>query len=302
MKVQPGLSQGSRLTISVGGPADGDVGAAHRLLRRRDGDHRDAELGRPFPGERPARLRPPGGAADSSSKSNIEDRHWREVTPIVPTPTSPSTFESGLAIHLQARQAAAVAADRVCPVFIDDRQRHGCARIAEQDVARRLQRADRRTRRVLVIGVHPDARDRDLVEQRALDVPVVVEGIVVQPEARRARPDDRALGVHPVDVLADRHRLRSAQERQRVLVGQEDQSFGLHDSASDNVGCRHLRAAPRPAAARRRASRRGSRWPRSPSPARGGRARGRRPRSPRGRAGRKTPGAARGSHRNGCRR
>src|SRR5437016_11942 len=80
------------------------------------------------------------------------------------------------------------------------------ARVGEKDVARAFEAPDGVALPIVEIIVEPHAGRREVLQQHALDVPVV-EKILghVELETWRLRMHDAAARVHAIDLLADAH-------------------------------------------------------------------------------------------------
>jgi hypothetical protein len=104
-------------------------------------------------------------------------RQRNEFVPIVPTPTSPRIFGRLGASHLQASVAGRCAADGVAPVLVDDRKRLAAIGIGQHDIARAAEVADRIAHTIVVVVVKAHAGCGDLLQERGLHMPVVVEAL-----------------------------------------------------------------------------------------------------------------------------
>ena len=125
------------------------------------------------------------------------------------------------------------AAGRIAPVLVDDRERLAGVRIGQRDIAGAVEPAHRVADAVVVIVVDAHAGGRHFLEERRLDVPMVVEILRhVELEAVRIRPDHAAARVHQVDVLAHLERVLDAQQPERVLVRNEKNAFVIGSNVS----------------------------------------------------------------------
>src|SRR6516225_1910266 len=106
--------------------------------------------------------------------------------------------------NLYMEQRHRSAADGVAPVLVDDRNRLTAIGIGQRDIARAAEIADRVAHAIVVVVVEAHAGGGNVLQQRGLHVPVVVETVRnVELEACRRRPHHTAAGVHAVDVFAD---------------------------------------------------------------------------------------------------
>src|SRR6266849_10413459 len=136
--LEPGLAADH---LARGGAADRDVGAAHDRLDRIHRYDRNAELVRPFLGERRPRLRPARGAADF-----LEPVHGGEATQRVGAhgadADQPEDFRIFGADPLAGDGGGRSAADGVAPVLVDDGDRLAASGIGQHDIARAAEAAD----------------------------------------------------------------------------------------------------------------------------------------------------------------
>ena len=115
-------------------------------------------------------------------------------------------------------------------MFVHDRKPVAGLRIAEHDVAPAFQRPDRIAGPVVEIIIQPNPGGRDFLQQRRLDVPVIVETVGdIQLETGRPGMLDRPARQHAVDILADAQGVVDAEQVERVLVGDEQQIGMAHD-------------------------------------------------------------------------
>ena len=226
MNVQPGLSHSSRLTISP------DVVPPTAMSAPRTTSSIESfgmtgmpSVMRPFLRERLARLGAPRRAADFRKLV-----HGREAAQRI----RPHGADTDKAEHLGIFRADPLAGDgggcgaahRIAPVLVNNGERLAAMRVGERDVARTVESTDRVAYSVVVIVVDADAGRRNVLEERRLDVPMVVEVLRhVELEAVRVRPHHGAARVHAIDVLADLERVLDAQKSQRIRVRDEQNAF-----------------------------------------------------------------------------
>jgi hypothetical protein len=107
-------------------------------------------------------------------------------------------------------------------MLVHDSDRGAAMGVGEHDVARAVEAADRVAHAVVVVIVEAHAGGRDILQEHALDMPMVVEAVRhVELEACRARQDHAAARMHEVHLLAYRERILDAQERKRLAIGHE---------------------------------------------------------------------------------
>ena len=128
------------------------------------------------------------------------------------------------------------AADGVAPVLVDDGERLAALRLRQHDVARAAERAHGVALAIVVIVVEANAGRRDVLEEDRLHVPVVVEAVGdVELEALRVRQHHAAAGMHAIDLLADAQRVRDVEQRERVLIRNEQDAFVIAHVRSGKI-------------------------------------------------------------------
>src|SRR6185436_4694888 len=81
------------------------------------------------------------------------------------------------------------AANGVCPMLVDDGNRLGGSRIRENNITGTIETAHGVDHAIVVVGVQAATRDRFLLQDHGLDVPVIVERLThIQLLAWRHRP------------------------------------------------------------------------------------------------------------------
>jgi hypothetical protein len=110
--------------------------------------------------------------------------------------------------------------------------------IRQHDIARAAEIADRVANAIVIVVVEANAGGGDVLQQRRLDVPMVVETLRhVELEARRGRPHHAAAGMHAIDLFADPQRILDAQQGERVLVRDEQHASAIGHISTRLMSC-----------------------------------------------------------------